>query len=112
MGSTALTPASSAKPSLPSASKVVRSGRAHCDYTVTLHKLKIEALRCQNPKQFCELLTLTRTNIPYERFAASWGYPSRTAIRFIISQGFHTDLFRWRLAIGNWWTIPIFQEWL
>lgn len=108
----ALSPVSSAKPGLPSAFKVGRNGRAHCDDTVTLHKLKTEALRCQTPKQFRELLKLTHAIIPYEKFAASWGYPSSTTIRFILNQGYPTDLFRWRLATGNLWTSPIFQEWL
>jgi DNA-binding CsgD family transcriptional regulator len=113
MGSSALSPVSSAKPSVPSALKVVGSGPAHSpDPTISLQRLKTKALQCQTPKQFSELLKLTHAIIPYEKFAASWGYHSRTTIRFIINQGFPTDLFRWRLATGNLWTSPIFQEWL
>jgi DNA-binding NarL/FixJ family response regulator len=33
-------------------------------------------------------------------------------IRYIVNQGFPTDLIRWRLTTGALWTSPAFQEWL
>ena len=77
-----------------------------------LQELKTEARRCQTPKQFRELLKHLQAFIPYSKFAGSWGYPSRTTIRFIFNQGFSRDLIRWRLTTGALWTSPLFQEWL
>ena len=70
------------------------------------------ASRCQTPKQFRELLERLRAFIPYEKFAGTWGYPSRTTIRYIFNEGFPTDLIRWHLTAGALWTSPLFQEWL
>jgi DNA-binding NarL/FixJ family response regulator len=78
----------------------------------SIQELKTEALRCQTPKQFRELLKHLQAFIPYSKFAGSWGYPSRTTVRFIFNQGFSRDLIRWRLTTGALWTSPLFQEWL
>jgi hypothetical protein len=78
----------------------------------SLQELKTEARRCQTPKQFRELLKHLQTFIPYSAFTGSWGYPSRTTIRFIFNQGFSRDLIRWRLTTGALWTSALFQEWL
>ena len=82
------------------------------DRGAALAELKTEARRCQTPKQFRELLKHLRAFIPYSKFAGSWGYPSRTTVRFIFNQGFSRDLIRWRLTTGALWTSPLFQEWL
>ena len=58
------------------------------DRGAALAELKTEAHRCQTPKQFRELLKHLQAFIPYSKFAGSWGYPSRTTLRFIFNQGF------------------------
>ena len=82
------------------------------DHTASLHELKIEAGRCRTPRQFRKFLGNLRRVIPYDKLAGSWGYPSRTTIRFMFNEGFPTDLIRWRLTMGALWTSPAFQEWL
>src|SRR5262245_39020335 len=82
------------------------------DRAVSLDELKAAARRCHTPKQFRELLESLQTFIPYQKFAGSWGYPSRTSIRFIFNQGFPDDWIRWYAATRSQWTNPIFQEWL
>ena len=82
------------------------------DRAASLQELKTEARRCHTPKQFRELLKHLQALIPYRKFAGSWGYPSRTTIRFIFNQGFSRDLIRWRLTTGVLWTSPLFLEWL
>ena len=95
------------------ASKVVRRGSLlSSGHAVSLQALKAEARRCHTPKQFRELLERLRAFIPYEKFAGTWGYPSRMTIRYIFNEGFPTDLIRWHLTTGALWTSPAFQEWL
>ena len=113
MGSSSDSSVSSAKRRVPSGSKVARSRLiSSSDRAASLQELKASASRCHTPKQFRELLQRLRAFIPYQKFSGSWGYPSRTTIRFIFNQGFPTDLIRWRLTTGALWTSPAFQEWL
>ena len=80
--------------------------------SASLLELKAEALRCRTPQQFRDLLTHLQAFIPYKKLVGTWGYPSRTTIRYIFNQGFPTDLIRWHLTNGALWTSPAFQEWL
>ncbi len=94
-------------------SKLARKGLIPSSHqAASLLELKAAASRCRTPKQFRELLASLQAFIPYEKFAGSWGYPSRTSIRFIFNQGFPTDWIRWYAATRSQWTNPIFQEWL
>ena len=113
MGSSSDSSASSVTRRLLSGAKVARSRRIpSSDRAASLQELKAFASRCQTPKQFRELLERLRAVIPYEKFTGTWGYPSRTTIRYIFNEGFPTDLIRWRLTTGALWTSPAFQEWL
>jgi DNA-binding CsgD family transcriptional regulator len=78
----------------------------------SLQELQAEALRCRTPKQFRGLLTHLQAFIPYKRLAASWGYPSRTTIRFVFNHSFPREFLRWYLSTGALWKSPSFQEWL
>ncbi len=90
----------------------VSNAKRGADRGAALAELKTEARRCQTPKQFRELLKHLQAFIPYSKLTGSWGYPSRTTLRFIFNQGFSRDLIRWRLTTGALWTSPLFQEWL
>jgi DNA-binding CsgD family transcriptional regulator len=104
---------SSAKRGIRSGSKVARKAFIHSsNQAASLLELKAAASQCRTPKQFRDLLDSLQAFIPYERFAGSWGYPSRTTIRFIFNQGFPTDFMRWYFTTGSQWTSPAFQEWL
>jgi DNA-binding CsgD family transcriptional regulator len=82
------------------------------DPTTSFEELTATARRCRTPKQFRKLLERLRSFIPYQKFAGSWGYPSRITIRFLFNQGVPLDAVRWYLATGSNWTNPVFQEWL
>jgi len=109
MASKTVLPVSTAKRGAQSRSTIANLSLSS---TVSLQELKTEALRCQTPEQFRKLLKHLQAFIPYSKFAGSWGYPSRTTVRFIFNQGFSPDLIRWRLTTGALWTSPLFQEWL
>src|SRR5262245_32763539 len=113
MGSSSDSSVSSAKRRVPSGSKVARSRLiSSSDRAASLQELKASASRCHTPKQFRELLQRLRAFIPYQKFAGTCGYPSRTTLRFILNEGFPPDLVRWHLTAGALWTSPVFQEWL
>src|SRR5262245_12892726 len=113
MDPSSVLPVSSAKRSVLSGSKVARKGRMpSSDSAASLEELKTEGCRCHTPKQFRELLEHLRAFIPYQKFVGTWGYPSRTTLRFILNQSFPPDLVRWHLTTGALWTSPAFQEWL
>ena len=79
---------------------------------MTLTQFEEESWRCRTPQQFMKLLTALRDFIPYLRFCGVWGYPSRSALRYYLNDGFPFDLIRWYFATGAMWTSPIFHEWL
>jgi DNA-binding CsgD family transcriptional regulator len=70
-----------------------------------------DAARCRTPKQFRVLLERLRHFIPYENFYASWGYPERSQLCYVINLGFPPDLFNWRLTTGAMWKSPVFKHW-
>jgi DNA-binding NarL/FixJ family response regulator len=111
MVSDSVLPVSSPKRRVQSAYRAARGGPPS-DRETSLQNLKAKARQCKTPKQFRELLEHLRAFIPFQKFFGLWGYPSRTAIRFIFNQGFSNDLIRWRLTTGALWTSPLFQEWL
>ena len=90
----------------------VSNAKQGADPRAALAELKTEARGCQTPKQFRDLLKHVQACIPYSKFAGTWGYPSRTILRFFFNQGFSRDLIRWRLTTGALWTSPLFEEWL
>ena len=114
MDSNTVLPISNAKRGAQSDSKIAKVSvpSVRAASAASLQELKTEARRCHTPKQFRELLRHLQAFIPYNKFAGSWGYPSRMAVRFVFNHSYPPEFLRWYFSTGALWKSPLFQEWL
>ena len=77
-----------------------------------MHALKEAADGCRTPKQFHNLLhTQLRRFVPWEKFAGSWGYPSKQTLSYVVHYNVPLDFMRWYWTTGAQWTSPTFRDW-
>lgn len=112
MTSSSLSSVSSVKRQVQSKSGGAQKGQI-APHTATLKELKVEARKCQSPKQFRQLLEHFRDLVPYQKLAGVWGHRrlDSGSLQYVFNHGFPMTFHRWYLSTGALWTSPVFREW-